>query len=43
MAFNLRRFLPKLLFFLNMVVAVLFLIACVSPYLDPAEWWFVGF
>lgn len=43
MAFNLRRFTHRLLFFLNMVAAVGFLIACVSPYLDPAEWWFVGF
>lgn len=43
MAFNLRRFTHKLLFFLNMVTAVFFLVACVSPYLDPAEWWFVGF
>jgi endonuclease/exonuclease/phosphatase family metal-dependent hydrolase len=43
MAFNLRRFSTRLFFFLNMVVAVLFLIACVSPYLNPAEWWFVGF
>jgi endonuclease/exonuclease/phosphatase family metal-dependent hydrolase len=43
MAFPLRRFTKKLLFFFNMVTAVLFLIACVSPYLDPASWWFVGF
>lgn len=43
MAFNPRRFTHKLLFFLNIVTAVGFLIACVSPYLDPAEWWFVGF
>ncbi len=43
MASTLRRFILHLLFLLNMVAAVSFLIACVSPYLDPAEWWFVGF
>ena len=43
MAFHLRRFTTRLLFFLNMVTAFLFLVACVSPYLNPAEWWFVGF
>jgi endonuclease/exonuclease/phosphatase family metal-dependent hydrolase len=40
---KLRRLTSSILFFFNMVTAAVFLVACVSPYLDPRQWWFVGF
>lgn len=27
----------------NVIVSVLFLIACLSPYVNPARWWMIGF
>ncbi len=43
MADKLKRFASRLLLLLNLVVVVLFLITCLAPYLNPANWWFVGF
>jgi endonuclease/exonuclease/phosphatase family metal-dependent hydrolase len=37
------RFFKRFLITLNLIVAVLFLIACLVPYLNPAVWWFMGF
>lgn len=37
------RFFKKFLITLNTIVAGLFLIACLVPYLNPSTWWFMGF
>jgi endonuclease/exonuclease/phosphatase family metal-dependent hydrolase len=37
------RFFKRFLIAINLLVAVLFLIACMVPYLNPAVWWFMGF
>ncbi|MDE3251770.1 MAG: endonuclease/exonuclease/phosphatase family protein [Bacteroidota bacterium] len=39
----LRRLTKTILIFLNGVIAFLFLIACLSPYINPANWWLNGF
>jgi len=38
-----KRFFKRFLIALNLIVAGLFLIACLVPYLNPAVWWFMGF
>ncbi len=38
-----RRATKTGLLIINGIVAVLFLIACLSPYLNPAKWWVIGF
>jgi len=37
-----RTFFLRLLTILNFVLAAVFLLACVAPYLDPVNWWFVS-
>ncbi len=37
------RFFKKFLITLNAIVAGLFLIACLVPFLNPSTWWFMGF
>ncbi len=39
----LRRFTKSILMIINGVIALLFLIACLSPYVNPANWWLNGF
>lgn len=34
-----RRFTKKLFIILNAFVAIIFLLACLAPYLDPKKWW----
>ena len=43
MAFTLRRFTSRLLVLINLVTVAVFLVTCLAPYLNPAEWWFAGF
>ena len=44
MAKNFFRRATKTTFItINVIVAVLFLIACLSPYINPARWWLNGF
>ncbi len=43
MAGNSRRFVKRFFIFLNILAAVIFLIACIGPYLNPAEWWMLTF
>lgn len=38
-----RKLLRKVLIIINAIVAGLFLIACLVPYLNPSTWWFMGF
>lgn len=37
-----RRFTRTFFLLLNSVVAVLFLLACLAPYLNPKKWWFIS-
>lgn len=38
-----RRLAKRFLIILNVVVALLFTLACIAPYLDPARWWAISF
>lgn len=38
-----RRFVKKGLITLNVIVSVVFLVACLSPFMNPARWWIIGF
>jgi len=38
-----RRAGKTLLITVNAVISLLFLIACLSPYVNPAHWWMNGF
>jgi endonuclease/exonuclease/phosphatase family metal-dependent hydrolase len=38
-----RRAAKTLMITLNLIITVLFLIACLSPYINPARWWLNGF
>jgi endonuclease/exonuclease/phosphatase family metal-dependent hydrolase len=38
-----RRFTKRFFIILNIVAAVIFLIACIAPYLNPSEWWILSF
>lgn len=35
-------FSKKVLLFLNILSAIVFLLACLAPYLDPEQWWFLS-
>jgi endonuclease/exonuclease/phosphatase family metal-dependent hydrolase len=37
-----RRFVERFFLFLNIVVAVVFLLASLIPFLNPKEWWFIS-
>jgi endonuclease/exonuclease/phosphatase family metal-dependent hydrolase len=43
MATKLRRFTKRLLIISNILVALVFLLACLAPYLNPHFWWFISF
>lgn len=43
MATRFRLFTKRFLIFLNLVLVFFFLLACVAPYLDPENWWFISF
>lgn len=43
MAGMIRRFTKRFFIVLNCIVCVLFLLACLVPYLNPATWWPIGF
>ena len=38
-----RRFIKRLFIVINSFVALLFLLSCLVPYLNPSTWWFMGF
>ena len=38
-----REIFRKFFIILNAIVAALFLIACLVPFLNPSTWWFMGF
>ncbi len=39
----LRKFTARIILLVNILVILLLLIACITPYLNPGEWWFTGF
>ena len=43
MASLFRSFAKRIFVVLNCIAAVLFLLACLVPYLNPAQWWPIGF
>ncbi len=40
---NFRKIAKRTIIVANWLVAILFLLACLMPYLNPARWWFMGF
>src|SRR5689334_6514529 len=42
MAASYRRFTKIFFIILNSIAAVIFLLACLAPYLDPKKWWFIS-
>lgn len=38
-----RSVTKKLFLFITVIVAVVFLVACLAAYLNPAKWWIIGF
>lgn len=43
MASKLRLFTKRLFIYTNLVLVFFFLLACLSPYLNPRTWWFISF
>lgn len=43
MASHLRVFAKRFFIYANVIVAIIFLLACfATPYLDPSKWWFIS-
>ena len=42
MANRIRLFTKRFLFYTNILVAVVFLLACIAPYLSPDRWWVIS-
>jgi endonuclease/exonuclease/phosphatase family metal-dependent hydrolase len=42
MASKLRLFTKRFFIYSNVIVALVFLLACLVPYLNPANWWFIS-
>ena len=42
MANKLRTYTKRLLVFINVGVAFVFLLSCLNPYINPTNWWFVS-
>ena len=42
MVTRVRTFFLRLFIVLNIALAAVFLLACLSPYLDPTKWWFIS-
>ncbi|MGZ8537277.1 MAG: endonuclease/exonuclease/phosphatase family protein [Flavisolibacter sp.] len=43
MASRYRRFTKITFIILNILAALIFLLACLAPYLDPVKWWIIAF
>lgn len=43
MASKFRRFTRRFLLAINIILAFLFLLACLAPYLDPKTFWYISF
>jgi len=42
MSSKVRTFVRKLLIVLNFTLAIVFILACLAPYLNPSGWWFIS-
>lgn len=42
MANKFRLFTKRFFIYTNIAVVLLFLLACIAPYLDPKRWWFIS-
>lgn len=42
MAVNYRRITKTIFIILNFIAAVVFLLACLAPHLDPVRWWYIA-
>jgi len=42
MARKFRTFTRKLLIAMNILLAIIYLLACLAPYLNPAKWWLIS-
>lgn len=42
MAFRVKHFAKRIVFYLNILVAIAFLLACIAPYLSPVRWWVIS-
>jgi len=42
MASKFRTFTRKVLIAMNILLATLYFLACLAPYLNPAKWWFIS-
>src|SRR5215468_467184 len=42
MASRFRTIVTKTLFVFSIILAVLYLLACLAPYLNPVRWWFIS-
>src|SRR5262249_38715808 len=43
MASKLRLLTKRIIIIANSCIIILFLLACLSPYLNPGSWWFITF
>jgi endonuclease/exonuclease/phosphatase family metal-dependent hydrolase len=43
MAAKYKSFLTRIFLFINVAAAVIFLVATIAPYLNPAQWWVLSF
>jgi len=42
MASKFRTFTTKLLIAMNILLAIIYLLACLAPHLNPGKWWFIS-
>ena len=42
MASKFRTFTRRLLICMNILLAIVYLLACLAPYLNPVKWWFIS-
>src|SRR5215510_15317673 len=42
MVTRLRTFFLRFFIVINIILAIVFLLACLAPYLDPTKWWFIS-
>ena len=43
MAIRFKHLTKRIFFYLNILVAIVFLLACLAPYLSPGRWWIISF
>ena len=43
MAIRFKHLTKRIFFYLNILAAIVFLLACLAPYLSPGRWWIISF